>query len=118
MQTLVETLNLYNNAFDALCEAQNLVEQLELETRRILNDNTEPITVPTGGDADRNITTPADLECLTPGTVISVNGVEHIRMGYSGDSWADYLGHKLSHHKVFRRMLDSANECEIIHVGN
>nr|DAS73467.1 MAG TPA: hypothetical protein [Caudoviricetes sp.] len=32
MQTLIETLNLYNNAFDALCEARNLVEQLELET--------------------------------------------------------------------------------------
>ncbi len=41
MQTLIETLNLYNNAFDALCEARNLVEQLELETSRILNNNTD-----------------------------------------------------------------------------
>lgn len=30
MQTLTETINLYNNVYDALCDAQKLVEQLEL----------------------------------------------------------------------------------------
>lgn len=118
MQTLVETLNYYNNAFDALCEAQELVEQLELETSRILNGNTEPITVPTGGDADRNITTPADLECLPLGTVISVDGVEYMRTGYSHGPWTAYLGYEYSHHKMFRQMLEDAGKCEIIHEGN
>lgn len=118
MQTLIETLNLYNNAFDALCEAQELVEQLELETRRILNNNTEPITVPTGGDADRNITTPADLEPLPLGTVISAGGIEYMRTGFSYTPWVSYFGHELSHYEVFRHMLDDADECEIIHEGN
>lgn len=118
MQTLVETLNYYNNAFDALREAQELVEQLELETSRILNGNTEPIIASTGGDADRNITTPADLERLPLGTVISVDGVEYMRTGYSHGPWTAYLGYEYSHHKMFRQMLEDAGKCEIIHEGN
>lgn len=54
MQTLVETLNLYNNAYDALCEAQNLVEQLQRETKHILNCNTDPIRVATGNGGGRS----------------------------------------------------------------
>lgn len=118
MQTLTETLNLYNNAYDALCDAQKLVEQLEMETRGILNRNTEPITAPTVGDADRNITTPADLERLPLGTVISVGGGEYMRTGYSNGPWTDFLGCEHSNYKMFRRMLEDADECEIIHEGN
>lgn len=91
MQTLVETFNLYNNAYDALCEAQKLVEQLEKETRHILNRNTEPIRVSTGECGVRMFTTPADLEHLLIGTVISVGGVEHMRTGYSRDPWTALL---------------------------
>lgn len=118
MQTLVETLNRYNNAQDALYEAQKLVEQLEKETSRILNNNTEPIRVSTDEGGGRMFTTPADLQYLPLGTVISVDGIEHMRIGISRDPWVDNLGHELSHCELFRRMLDSADECEIIHVGN
>ena len=118
MQTLIETLNLYNNADDALCEAHNLVEQLEKETRRILNSNTEPIRVATGNGGGRMLTTPADLECLLIGTVISVGGIEYMRTGYSRDPWTDLLGRKRSSHEVFRRMLEDADKCEIVHEGN
>lgn len=118
MQTLVETLNLWNNVFDALCEAQNLVEQLEKETRRILGNNEEPIMAHVVGRTPRTFTTPASLDRLSLGTVISVGGVEHMRTGYSDSPWIDCLGHELSHHKVFRRMLDHVGECEIIHLGN
>lgn len=118
MQTKVETLNLYNNAFDALCEAHNLVEQLETETSRILNRNTEPITVSTGEGGGRMIITPADLECLPLGTVISIGGSEYMRTSYSNGSWTNFLGCKYSHDKVFRYMLEDADKCEIIHKGN
>lgn len=118
MQTLVETLNLYNNAYDALCEAHNLVEQLEKETSRILGNNKEPIVVPVLGRTRRTFTTPTSLDRLSPGTVISVGGVEHMRTGYSGSPWIDCLGHEHSHYKMFRRMLEDADECEIIHVAN
>lgn len=118
MQTLIETLNLYNNAFDALCEAQNLVEQLETEASRILDNNTEPITVPTVGDVDRNITTPDDIKQLHLGTVIRIGGTEYMRAGYPSVLWTDCLGRELSYREVFRRMLDDADECHIIHEGN
>lgn len=118
MQTLVETLNLYNNAFDALCEAEQLVEQLKGEASRILDNNTEPIRVPTVGDADFNITTPADLRRLAHGTVISVSSSEYMRAGYASGPWIDFLGYTLTHSEVFRRMLDNADECDIIHLGN
>nr|DAS02770.1 MAG TPA: N-terminal domain of NWD NACHT-NTPase [Caudoviricetes sp.] len=118
MQTLVETLNLWNNAYDALCEAQKLVEQLETETNRILNHNTEPIRVATGNGGGRMFTTPADLERLPLGTVISVGGSEYMRIGYSSSPWTDCLGCRHSHYKMFRRALEDADECEIIHKGN
>lgn len=118
MQTLVETLNLYNNAFDALCEAHNLVEQLERGTRRILANNEEPIVVSVVGGTPRTFTTPTSLDRLSRGTVISVGGVEYMRKGYSGSPWIDCLGHELSHYRMFRRMLEHVGECEIIHVGN
>lgn len=118
MQTLVETLNLYNNAFDALCEAQNLVEQLERETSHILWSNTEPIRLHTNCGTSRTITTPADLDQLPLGTVISVDGVEYMRTGYSHGPWTNILGNKRSHNEMFRRMLDSADECEFIHKDN
>ena len=118
MQTLIETLNLYNNAFDALCEAQNLVEQLELETSRILNRNTESITASTGEGGGRLFTTPADLELLPLGTVISVDGVKYMRTGHSHGPWTTYRGYEYSHHKMFRQMLEDADECKIIHVSN
>ena len=118
MQTLVETLNLYNNACDALYEAQKLVEQLEREARRILSSNTEPIRVGTGNGGGCMFTTPADLEHLTIGTVISVDGVEYMRTGYSHGPWTAYLGYEYSHHKMFRQMLEDAGKCEIIHEGN
>ena len=118
MQTLVETLNLYNNVDDALCEAHNLVEQLETETRRILNSNTEPIRVATGNGGDRMFTTPGDLERLPFGTVISVGGVEYMRTGYSNGPWTDFLGRKRSNYRLFRYMLEHMDECEIVHEGN
>lgn len=118
MQTLIETLNLYNNAFDALCEAQKLVEQLEKEAGRILGKNTEPIRVPTGDGEGRVFTTPADFKQLPLGTVISVGGSEYMRTGYPGVLWTDYLGRELSYREVFRRILDNADECKIIHEGN
>lgn len=118
MQTLIETLNLYNNAYDALCEAHNLVEQLETETSRILDNNEEPIVVSVVGGTPRTFTTPTSLDRLSPGTVISVGGVEHMRTGYSGSPWIDCLGHEHSHDKMFRRMLEHVGECDITHVGN
>lgn len=118
MQTLIETLNLYNNAFDALCEAQNLVGQLEKETSRILDNNTEPIRVSTGEGGGRTFTTPGDLKQLHLGTVISVGGSEYMRTGYPDALWTDYLGRELPYREVFRRMLDDADECHIIHEGN
>lgn len=118
MQTIVETLNLYNNAFDALCAARNLVEQLETETKRILNSNTEPIRAAADNGGDRMLTTPGDLERLPFGTVISVGGNEYMRTGYSNGPWTDCLGCKHSNYKMFRRMLEDASECEIIHEAN
>lgn len=118
MQTLIETLNLYNNAYDALCEAHRLAEQLEMETCHILNRNTEPIRVATGNGEDRMFTTPANLECLPLGTVISIGGSEYMRTSYSNGSWTNFLGCKYSHDKVFRYMLEDADKCEIIHEGN
>lgn len=118
MQTLVETLNLYNNAFDALCEAQNLVEQLEKEISRILGNNTESISVPAEWGTSRTITTPNDLSQLHYGTVISIGGNEYMRTGYSNGPWTDALGVKKSNDRVFRLMLAHAGECEIVHTGN
>jgi hypothetical protein len=118
MQTLVETLNLYNNAFDALCEAHSLVEQLEKETGRILDNNEEPITAHVVGRTPRTFTTPTSLDRLSLGTIISVGGVEYMRTGYSGSPWIDCLGHEHSHREMFRRMLEHVGECDIIHVGN
>lgn len=118
MQTQVETLNYYNNAFDALCEAEQLVEQLKDETSRILDNNTEPITVPVCGGSARKITTPDDLNSLTTGTVIAIGTAEYMRTGYAHGPWVDFLGNKRSHDYLFRHMLDHANECEIIHEGN
>lgn len=118
MQTLVETLNYYNNAFDALYEAKQLVEQLETEISRILDNNTEAIMIPTCDGAEREITTPDDLRYLHDGTVISIDGMEYMRTGYAHGPWTDFLGRKHSHDKMFRRMLDSVGECEIIHEGN
>lgn len=118
MQTLVETLNRYNNAFDALCEAQGLVDQLKLEAIRILANNTEPITVPTSGGAAREIKTPDNLKFLSEGTVISVGGSEYMRTGYTHGPWIDFLGNKRSHDHLFRVMLSHVGECEIVHEGN
>ena len=118
MQTLIETLNLYNNACDALCDAQKLVEQLEVETSHILWSNTEPIRPPTNYGTSHTITTPADLDQLPLGTVISVGGSEYMRTGYSHGPWTNILGNKRSHNEMFRCMLDSADECEFIHEGN
>lgn len=118
MQTLVETLNRYNNAQDALYEAQQLVEQLQDETIRILDNNTEPITIPVSGGGDREITTPDNLMHLTDGTVISVGGSEYMRTGYTHGPWVDFLGNKRSHDYLFRCMLDHVGECEIVHMGN
>lgn len=117
MQTRIETLNLHNNAYDALCEAQKLVEQVERETSRILDNNTEPITVPTGEGATHILTTPADLKRLPLGTVISVGDIEYMRTGYSHGPWTDFLGYKHSHDRMFRFMLDHVGECEFIHEG-
>lgn len=118
MQTLTETANLWNNAYDALYEAQNLVEQLEKETSRILSNNTEPIILPTDLGESRAITTPDDLNRLHYGTVISVGGNEYMRTGYSNGPWTDVLGVEQSNDRMFRRMLNYAGECEIIHVAN
>lgn len=118
MQTLIETINLYNNAYDALCDAQKLVEQLELETRHILGRNTEPIRASTSNGGGRMFTTPYELERLPIGTVISVDGVEYMRTGYSHGPWTDYLGCAHSHYKMFLRMLEDPDKCEIIHKGN
>lgn len=118
MQTLVETLNRYNNAFDALCEAQGLVDQLKKEASRILDNNTEPITVPISGGTAREIKTPDNLQFLTGGTVISVGGSEYMRTGYTHGPWVDFLGNKRSHDYLFRCMLDHMDECEIVHEGN
>lgn len=118
MQTLVETINLWNNAFDALCEAQSLVGQLETEARRILNSNTEPIRVAAGNGEDRMFTTPADLERLPFGTVISVRGSEYMRTGYVHGPWTDFLGNKRSNYRLFRHMLNNADKCQITHEGN
>lgn len=118
MQTLIETLNLYNNAFDALCEAQNLAGQLEKEASRILKNNTEPIIVLISGGLAREIKTPDDLMRFTEGTVIGVGGCEYMRTGYTHGPWTDFLGNKRSHDYLFRCMLDHASECEIIHEGN
>lgn len=118
MQTLVETLDRYNNAQDALYEAQQLAEQLQDETSRILDNNTEAITVPISGGADRKITTPDDLRLLTDGTVISVGGSEYMWTGCTHDPWVDFLGNKRSHDYLFRCMLSHVGECEIVHEGN
>ena len=118
MQTLTETLNRYNNADDALHEAMQLVERLELETTHILNRNTEPITVPISGDTVREIKTPGDLRDLAEGTVISIGGIEYMRTSYMYGPWVDFLGNKRSHNYVFRLMLDHVDECMIVHEGN
>lgn len=118
MQTLTETVNLWNNAYDALCEAQNLVEQLEKEASRILSSNTEPIILPTDLGESRTITIPDDLNRLHYGTVISVRGSEYMRTGYSNGPWTDILGVKKSNDRMFRHMLERVGECEIIHVAN
>ena len=118
MQTLTETIDLWNNAYDALCEAQNLVEQLEKETSRILSNNTEPIILPTDLGESRTITTPDDLNRLHYGTVISVGGNEYMRTGYSNGPWTDVLGIKKSNDRLFRHMLAHADECEFVHEGN
>lgn len=118
MQTLVETLNRYNNAFDALCEAQGLVDQLKKEASRILDNNTESIMLPTSGGTAREIKTPDDLRYLTDGTIITIGGVEYMRTGYTHGPWVDFLGNKRSHDYLFRHMLDHVDECMIVHVGN
>lgn len=118
MQTLVETLNRYNNVFDALCEAQGLVDQLKLEASRILDNNTEPITVPISGDTVREIKTPGDLRDLTEGTVISIRGIEYMRTSYAYGPWVDFLGNKRSCNYLFRCMLDRVDACRIVHEGN
>lgn len=118
MQSITETINLWNNAYDALCEAQNLVEQLELEACHILNRNTEPIRVSTGDGGGCMFTTPDDLNLLHYGTVISIRGSEYMRTGYSNGPWTDILGIKKSNDRLFRHMLEHADECEIIHKGN
>lgn len=118
MQTLADTLNRYNNAFDALCEAQGLVDQLKLEASRILDNNTEAIVLPASGGIDRTITTPDNLMSLTDGTVIIVGGVEYMRTGYTRGPWIDFLGNKRTHDYLFRCMLDHVGECEIVHVGD
>lgn len=118
MQTLVETTNRYNNALDALYEAQQLVEQLQDETSRILDDNTEPIMIPVSGGADREITTPDDLSLLNNGTVITLVGVEYMRTSYAHGPWTDFLGSNHSHDKMFRMMLGHVGECKIVHEGN
>lgn len=114
MQTQVETFNRYNNAFDALFEAKQLVEQLEREASRILNNNTEPIMVRTNEDAERAITTPDDLEQLPGGTVIIMDGVEYMRTGRAYGPWVSFAGYKHSHDEMFHRVLDPATECKII----
>ena len=81
MQTQVETLNYYNNAFDALCEAKELVEQLEMEISSILDSNTEPIIIPVSGGGEREIITPDDLRLLDKGTVITMGDIEYMRTG-------------------------------------
>lgn len=118
MQTQTETLNYYNNAFDALCEAQELVEQLEMEISSILDNNTEPIIIPVSGGGEREITTPDDLRLLNNGTVITMGNIEYMRTGYAHGPWVSFLGTKYSHDKLFRRMLDHVGECEIVHEGN
>lgn len=118
MQTLTETLNRYNNADDALHEAMQLVERLELETTHILNRNTEPITVPISGDTVREIKTPGDLRDLAEGTVISIGGIEYMRTSYAYGPWVDFLGNKRSHVYVFRCMLEHVDACRIVHEGN
>lgn len=118
MQTLIETLNLYNNAHDALNKAEQLVVQLRRVSINILASNTEPIIISTDCDAEREITTPTDLERLTFGTVISAGGNEYMRTGYWNNAWTNSLGYKLSHDEMFRDMLNSVDECEIIHEGN
>lgn len=118
MQTLTETLNRYNNTDDALHEAMQLVERLELETTHILNRNTEPITVPISGDTVREITTPGDLRDLTEGTVISIGGIEYMRTSYPHGPWVDFLGNKRSHVYVFHYMLEHVDACRIVHEGN
>ena len=118
MQTSIETINLYENAYDALCEAQKLVEQLELEACHILNRNTEPIRASTSGGGCRMVTTPDELERLPLGTVISVDGIEYMRTGYSHGPWTCYLGYACSHYRMFRCMLEDADKCEIVHKGN
>lgn len=118
MQTQVETLNYYNNAFDALCEAQQLVEQLQDETSRILDNNTEPIIIPVSGGGEREITTPDDLRLLNTGTVITMGGIEYMRTGYAHGPWVNFLGSKYPHDRMFRVMLTHVGECEIVHEGN
>lgn len=118
MQTLVDTLNRYNNAFDALCEAQGLVDQLKKEASRILGNNTEPIIVPISGGAVREIATPDSLKFLIDGTVIIIGGCEYMRTSYVHGPWVDFFGNKRSHDYLFRRMLDHVGECMIVHVGN
>lgn len=118
MQTLVETLNRYNNAFGALCEAQYLVRQLETEAHRILGNNTESITVPVSGGAVHKITTPDSLRDLIDGTVITIGGAEYMRTGHTHGPWVDFLGNKRSHDYLFRHMLGHVGECMIVHEGN
>lgn len=118
MQTQVETLNYYNNAFDALCEAQELVEQLEMEISSILDSNTEPIIIPVSGGGEREIITPDDLRLLDKGTVITMGDIEYVRTGYAHGPWVSFLGTKYSCDKMFRAMLEHEGECEIVHEGN
>ena len=118
MQSITETINLWNNTYDALCQARNLVEQLEREISRILDNNTESITVPTDGGTSRTITTPDDLNRLRYGTVISIRGSEYMRTGYSNGPWIDILGVIKSNDRLFRNMLEHAEECEFVHEGN
>ena len=120
MQTLIETLNLYNNADDALYQAEQLVTQLKQQAEAILANNTEPVTMrPIGGvGRGREVTVAADLNQWPTGTVVRVGGIEYMRVSLARGNWIDCIGCKTDCNTLFRHMLNQADDCFLVHVGN
>lgn len=121
MQTIQETLNRYNNAEDALYEAEQLVDQLKRLTREILDANTETITLRSVGEAnparEYKVMVPFNLICQNMGTVIRIDGAEYMKVCDGYGQWGDSIGQKVSSQDLFRRMLDCPDDCQVIAIG-
>lgn len=119
MQTLQETNNKWNNAYDAHYKAEQLAIRIKAEMNAILDANTEPVTLTVSGDPERgrSIITPGDLHDFNAGTIIRVGSIEYMRIADARGPWIDCFGHEYTHAEMFRRLLTYSDECSIVCVG-